>query len=91
MSRWGGRHAQHTTALVLATYGDRCHLCGELGADTADHLIPRAAGGDDSIDNLRPAHRSCNSSRQDMPLAEWRARRIDATRHTRAQPSRPWL
>ncbi|CAB0518955.1 HNH endonuclease [Corynebacterium diphtheriae] len=88
---WGGRHAQRLTALVLATYGDRCHLCGELGADTADHLIPRAVGGDDSLENMRPAHRSCNCSRQDMPLAEWRARRIDATRASRAQPSRPWL
>jgi 5-methylcytosine-specific restriction endonuclease McrA len=31
---------------------------------TADHVIPLAAGGPDTDDNLRPAHLSCNSRRQ---------------------------
>lgn len=30
-----------------------------------DHVIPRSAGGDDSIDNLRLAHWWCNSVRSD--------------------------
>ena len=38
-----------------------CALCGRPGADTADHIIPYDAGGSDDLDNLRPAHRSCNS------------------------------
>lgn len=71
MRPWAGRFAAELTALCLATFGRRCHLCGRPGATTADHLIPRNAGGPDHIDNLRPAHLSCNSSRQDMPLAEW--------------------
>ncbi|QNQ90871.1 HNH endonuclease [Corynebacterium poyangense] len=70
--RWGGTRATRLTALTLATYGDRCHLCGKHGATTADHLVPRSRGGDDAIENLRPAHVACNSMRGSMPIEEWR-------------------
>ena len=40
-----------------------CWLCGRPGADTVDHVIPRALGGPDTLDNLRAAHRVCNSRR----------------------------
>ena len=40
-----------------------CWLCGRPGADTADHVVPYFMGGDDGIDNLRPAHAKCNSKR----------------------------
>lgn len=88
MSEWGGRRAQELVALVLAMFGTRCHLCGQPGATTADHLVPRSHGGDDSLDNLRPAHLSCNSARGAMPLAEWFRRHPPAG--TRAPPSRSW-
>lgn len=39
-----------------------CWLCGGDGADTADHVIPRARGGSNAVSNLRPAHASCNYS-----------------------------
>jgi 5-methylcytosine-specific restriction protein A len=39
--------------VVFATYGDTCHLCGQPGADTIDHVTP---GDDHSLANLRPAH-----------------------------------
>lgn len=84
---WGGRRVTALKARVLATMGTVCHLCGRPGADTVDHLVPRAAGGDDSMDNLRPAHQRCNSMRQDMPLNEW-FRRHPLPR--RAPPSRRW-
>lgn len=72
---------QELTRLVLATYGRRCHLCGRMGATTADHLIPRSKGGPDTLVNLRPAHASCNYSRQDMDLDEWfRRHPLDADR-----------
>ncbi|QFG13053.1 HNH endonuclease [Gordonia phage Schiebs] len=89
MSRWGGRAAQALTALVLITYGDVCHLCGRPGATTADHLVPRSRGGDDSLGNLRPAHGPCNSARQDMTLAEW-FRRHPLTAPDTPPPSRDW-
>lgn len=39
-----------------------CWLCGESGADTADHVIPRSRGGSNAVSNLRPAHESCNKA-----------------------------
>ena len=84
---WSGRVAQRLTALTLATYGDVCHLCGRAGATTADHLVPRVQGGDNSIENLRPAHLSCNSRRGDMPLDQYRTRYPIVTG---APPSRRW-
>lgn len=40
-----------------------CWICGQLGADTVDHVVPLSQGGTNSLDNLRPAHRECNSRR----------------------------
>lgn len=48
--------------LILAGHPP-CSLCGEGGANTVDHIIPRSRGGDHSLANLRPAHLKCNSSR----------------------------
>lgn len=90
VNRWAGRRSTSARALVLAEFGTVCHLCGRPGADTADHIIPRASGGDDSLDNMRPAHKSCNSARGDVSLAEWFARHPLAT-GDRAAPSRPWF
>lgn len=55
-----------------------CHLCGEdVDRDvhwngdlfpSLDHLIPRSKGGSDEVENLKTAHRLCNSIRQDAPL-----------------------
>jgi hypothetical protein len=54
-----------------------CHICGqplpdERTADTVepDHLVALAAGGAHSAENLRPAHASCNASRQARPLTK---------------------
>ena len=53
--------------------GWRCQLCGEPVdmcapahanlAPSLDHIVPRAHGGSDEPDNLRLAHRVCNSAR----------------------------
>ena len=55
-----------------------CHLCNEPVDEQAhwndnfapslDHLIPRSKGGSDEVENLKTAHRLCNSIRQDAPL-----------------------
>lgn len=67
---WGGRRAARLRAATLDAYGTVCHICGRPGADSADHLIPRSQGGPDTLANLRPAHRSCNSRRGAGVLAE---------------------
>lgn len=83
---WAGRYGQRMRALVLAHYGTTCHLCGQPGADSADHLVPRSRGGDDSLANLRPAHRTCNAARQNRSVDAFRKRFPAAA----AQPSRQW-
>ncbi len=45
-----------------------CGICGEpLGRNrrqwTVDHIVARSLDGSHDLENLRPAHRSCNSSR----------------------------
>lgn len=48
---------------VKAT-GPACHLCGEKGADTVDHLVPLAIGGFNVSSNWAPAHAHCNYSKR---------------------------
>ena len=58
-----------------------CWLCGQAGADTVDHIVPRSIAPElaESIDNLLPAHRGCNSSRGNRtPQA---ARPLPSSRH----------
>ncbi|MGY1702824.1 HNH endonuclease [Geodermatophilus sp. SYSU D00766] len=48
---------------MFEAFGTLCYLCGEAGADTADHVIPWSKGGLTTLENLRPAHWRCNVSR----------------------------
>lgn len=49
-----------TRLRILVRAGGRCYLCGELGADTVDHVIAAAHGGSDNDSNLKAAHESCH-------------------------------
>jgi 5-methylcytosine-specific restriction endonuclease McrA len=73
--RFGGNHKFYSVAEVLEVYGSNCHLCGlpidlkaprqagkpgyEMGLHV-DHVIRLADGGDDILENVRPAHAICN-------------------------------
>ena len=55
-----------------------CWLCGHKGADAADHKVPIAQGGSDTVDNLAPAHHftpcptcgvKCNRVKSDKLIA----------------------
>ena len=50
---------QRNRASILAGSPD-CSICGKAKATTADHVIPMDAGGDHSLENLRPACGPCN-------------------------------
>lgn len=88
-AEWGGRVSQRLVALTLATKGHRCRLCGGMGADTADHTIPRSKGGPDGLDNLEPAHLACNRARGDKDLSEWFSLH-PLPRRPALPPSREW-
>lgn len=55
-------HGKYADA-IYDLYDRRCHLCNRRHADTIDHIVPVAWGGSDHPANLKPACRSCNSSK----------------------------
>jgi len=70
----------YTEQMVIEAYGTDCHICNqsinleaprrvgsegwELGLHL-DHVVPLSKGGDDRIENLRPAHGMCNLKKTD--------------------------
>lgn len=83
--RAGGRSYSDTAAYrevlaaVLDAYGPICALyCRQpidLEPGSRDplelaHLIPHAEGGEFTVDNVRPAHRSCNRRAGRTPVLE---------------------
>ena len=65
MGNWSGDYAIRKRRQVLEVWGNICWLCNQPvpGLPSADHVIPRSRGGDDSIENLRPACLACNVKR----------------------------
>src|SRR5690606_2461474 len=72
---WSGRRVRRLVNATLAWKGRTCHLCGEPGANSADHDPPRSvllARGVPNPDDvglyLWPAHKVCNLRRQKRPV-----------------------
>jgi hypothetical protein len=57
---------------VFARDGHACTYCGSAGNLQCDHIYPRAKGGTDALDNLTTACQSCNASKRDRLLSEWK-------------------
>jgi 5-methylcytosine-specific restriction endonuclease McrA len=60
------------TREINRLYSSPCFYCGGLGRIEADHLIPVSKGGRHSIGNLVPACRSCNASKGNRFITEWK-------------------
>jgi len=48
---------------VISTHGSACLSCGDETDITMDHVKPIAIGGGNTVDNLQPLCRSCNSKK----------------------------
>lgn len=56
---------------ALLVHGWTCCICARpisQGQESLQHMKPRSKGGTDDPDNLRPAHRRCNSALGDREL-----------------------
>lgn len=65
--------SKYTKEEVIERNGGICHICGKQidltlksphkKSFSIDHIIPVSLGGNDTLDNVLPAHRNCNSSK----------------------------
>ena len=65
---------------VYNKYSGRCAYCGreiEFKQMQVDHMVPKASGGTDEIENLMPACRLCNHYKRANSL-EWFRHSIEA-------------
>lgn len=59
---------------LVDKYRGCCAYCGQRAVLTMDHVVPISRGGRHGIGNILPACKSCNSSKHDALLIEWRSR-----------------
>ena len=59
-AKLSGYKQQKRAKYVLRTHDTVCHVCGYPGATEADHVIPLAEGGPDTLGNMRPIHHDCH-------------------------------
>lgn len=57
---------------ALEYFENRCAYCGATGVPLEqEHVIPLTKGGGYTVDNIVPACRRCNSSKQALSLGDW--------------------
>lgn len=75
-ARIGGRESLHISQRdwlrLVRRYRHACFYCETPGPLTMDHVVPISRGGRHAIGNIVPACRSCNSSKRDRTIMEWR-------------------
>lgn len=60
-----GSHTEEEWLSLLNKYGNMCLACRQNDKPmTRDHVIPLSKNGSDSINNIQPLCRSCNSKKQ---------------------------
>ncbi len=70
-ARKKGGEGTHTAAeweAVCAYYNYRCLCCGQQKPLTADHVVPLSKGGANTIDNIQPLCKPCNSRKGDKTI-----------------------
>jgi 5-methylcytosine-specific restriction endonuclease McrA len=73
-----GVHTEAQWLEVLERYDYRCVKCGctPVGRPCKDHITPIHVGGSDSIENLQPLCRQCNTGKR-QDTFNWAAYRDD--------------
>lgn len=60
------------TKFLIRLYNSPCLFCGTTEAIQADHIIPVSRGGSHGEGNLQPLCKSCNNSKNNKTIMEWR-------------------
>ena len=64
-----GNHTDEEWEAKKAQYSYRCIYCGKKPKLlTKDHIVPINSGGDNSINNIVPSCRRCNSRKHTTPI-----------------------
>lgn len=58
---------------TVAKFDHKCAYCGISGFLEKDHIVPMSRGGENTIQNVVPACRRCNSSKHNSLVGEWYA------------------
>lgn len=70
-----GSQQQKRAAHVLHRDNGICHICGQPGANQADHIIPLAEGGIDHVRNMAAIHdKPCHQQKTQAEAQRARAR-----------------
>lgn len=56
---------------ILEKFNNECAYCGFKQDLTMDHVVPTSKNGKDAFNNIVPACRSCNSSKNNKDLESW--------------------
>jgi 5-methylcytosine-specific restriction endonuclease McrA len=70
----GGRHTKVEWEAIKYAYDYTCLWCGKKEPEiklTEDHFIPLTKGGDDSIENIQPLCKPCNSLKNDRLVSNF--------------------
>lgn len=84
--------SKQTRVLVLQRDGYRCRFCGttsEEGRLQVDHVMPKARGGADTLDNLATLCEDCNAGKSDLWLGDYAALVMKGVVHQ--PPARPQI
>lgn len=71
LAQAAGRHTERDWQQLVRRYRG-CAYCGSAAPVTRDHVVPLSRGGSDFIGNILPACLSCNTSKKDRLLVDWR-------------------
>jgi len=61
---------------IKKIYNGSCFNCGTTDNLSADHVIPISRGGNHSVGNLMTLCRSCNASKSNLLLIEWKHKKL---------------